>query len=39
MHISEIFSPSLFSGLAPLLTTLVIYIVFLYFNKGNLSSN
>lgn len=35
---SEIFSPSLFSGLAPLLTTLIIYIVFLYFKKGNLSS-
>ncbi|WP_227562722.1 EpsG family protein [Acinetobacter calcoaceticus] len=35
---SEIFSPSLLSGLAPLLIVLVLYTAFLYFNKNNFSS-
>ena len=32
---SEITAPSIFSGLAPLLTVLIIYFSFLYFNKNN----
>lgn len=35
---SEIFSPSLLSGLAPLLITFILYITFLCFNKNNFSS-